>query len=59
MKRFLTIAAILLVVGLVVAKNTRVSSYMCTLAKKVQNNMQANVSPEFEIERLDMEIERL
>lgn len=59
MRKFITIAAILLVVGLVVARNTRVSSYVCTAAKNIQKHMQANISPEFEIERLDMEIERL
>jgi len=59
MKKFLTIAAILLVVGFVVAKNRQMCSYVCTSAKVLSKQLKGSVSPEFEIERLKGEIAKL
>jgi len=59
MKRFLTIAAILLVVGFVVAKNRQMCSYVCTTSKMLTKQFKGSVSPEFEIERLKGEIANL
>jgi len=59
MKRFLTIAAILLVVGFVVAKNRQMCSYVCTTGQMLTKQLKGSVSPEFEIERLKNEIAKL
>jgi len=59
MKKFLTIAAILLVVGFVVAKNRQMCSYVCTTSKMLTKHLKGSVSPEFEIERLKGEIASL
>jgi len=59
MRKFLTIAAILLVVGFVVAKNRQMCSYVCTTSKMISKQFKGSVSPEFEIERLKGEIASL
>ncbi len=59
MKKILIIAAVVLLVGFVVAKNKHWSSYVCTASKMVSSQFKNNVSPEFEIERLKGEIARL
>jgi len=59
MKRFLTIAAVLLVVGFLVAKNRQMCSYVCTTSKMITKQFKGNLSPEFEIDRLKGEIANL
>lgn len=59
MKRLVLIAAILGIVGLVVAKNTHLSSCIYTVTKMAEKQLKGSISPEFEIERLKNEIARL
>lgn len=59
MKRLLTIAAVLLITSLVVASNTEVASYVCTGLKLLAKQATPVVSPEFEVERLKLEIAKL
>jgi len=59
MKKLLVAAAILLVVGFVVAKNRHVCSYVSTGCKMMSCQFKNSLSPEFEIERLRGEIAKL
>lgn len=59
MKRIITTGAILLAVFALFASNRHIRSYVCTMKNMAVHQMKGNVSPEFEINRLQDEIRNL